>query len=108
MPKVTYIENNGTRHVVTVASGTTGRDAAINNDIPGIDGDCGGVCACATCHVYVDPAWLDRVGRAAPGEMEAELLQFAEDFRETSRLACQIKITGELDGLVLNIPAGQH
>ncbi len=108
MPKVTYIEADGATHTVEVASGTTGRDAAIDNDIPGIDGDCGGVCACATCHVYVDPGWIDKVGRAAEGEMEAELLQFAEDFRETSRLACQIEITEALDGLVLNIPTGQH
>ncbi len=108
MPKVTYIEHTGVEHVVTVASGTTGRDAAVDNDIPGIDGDCGGVCACATCHVYVDAAWLDRVGRVKEGAMEAELLQFAEDFRETSRLACQINITDKLDGLVLIIPAGQH
>jgi len=108
MPKVTFIGHNGAEHVVTVASGATGRDAAINNDIPGIDGDCGGVCACATCHVYVDPAWLDKTGRAVAGEMEAELLQFAEDFRETSRLACQITLTDDLDGLVLRIPAGQH
>jgi ferredoxin, 2Fe-2S len=108
MPKVTYIEANGTRHVLTVASGTTGRDAAVNNDIPGIDGDCGGVCACATCHVYVDAAWLDRTGRAVAGQMEADLLQFAPDFRETSRLACQLNITDELDGLILLIPAGQH
>ncbi|MDO9460829.1 MAG: 2Fe-2S iron-sulfur cluster-binding protein [Alphaproteobacteria bacterium] len=108
MPKVTYIEHNGTEHVVAVDSGTTCRDAAIDNDIPGIDGDCGGVCACATCHVYVDPAWLDKTGRTVAGEMEAELLQFAEDFRENSRLACQIKVTEDLDGLVLRIPAGQH
>ena len=108
MPKVTYIEADGATHNVDVASGTTGRDAAIDNNIPGIDGDCGGVCACATCHVYVDPEWIDRVGRAAEGEMEAELLQFAEDCRDNSRLACQINITDELDGLVLNIPAGQH
>jgi 2Fe-2S ferredoxin len=108
MPKVTYIEADGAAHTVDVASGTTGRDAAIDNDIPGIDGDCGGVCACATCHVYVDPAWIDKVGRAVEGEMEAELLQFAEDFRDNSRLACQIDITDALDGLVLNIPSGQH
>jgi len=108
MPKVTYIEANGSEHVVTVASGTSCRDAAIDNDIPGIDGDCGGVCACATCHVYVDPSWLGKVGKAVPGEMEAELLQFAEDFRDTSRLACQIKISDDLDGLVLHIPSSQH
>lgn len=108
MPKVTYIEHNGTKHVITAGNGTSCRDAAVDNDIPGIDGDCGGVCACATCHVYVDAAWLDKVGRVTPGEMEAELLQFAEDFRETSRLACQITLSDALDGLVLNIPTGQH
>lgn len=108
MPKVTFIAHDGTEHVLSVASGTTARDAALDNDIPGIDGDCGGVCACATCHVYVDPAWLDKVGRVTFGEMEADLLQFAEDFRENSRLACQITITDQFDGLILNIPAGQH
>ena len=108
MPKVTYIEANGAEHVVTVASGTTGRDAAVDNNISGIDGDCGGACACATCHVFVDPGWIERVGRVAEGEMEASLLQFVEDFSENSRLACQINITEELDGLVLRIPAGQH
>ncbi|HEX4889390.1 MAG TPA: 2Fe-2S iron-sulfur cluster-binding protein [Alphaproteobacteria bacterium] len=108
MPKVTYIEANGAKHDVTVDSGTNCRDAAVDNDIPGIDGDCGGVCACATCHVYVDPAWLGKTGKAVPGEMEAELLQFAEDFRENSRLACQIKITSDLDGLVLRVPSSQH
>ena len=108
MPKVTYIEASGAEHVVTVASGTTCRDAAIDNDIPGIDGDCGGACACATCHVFVDPAWLDRVGRTVEGEMEANLLQFVPDLGENSRLACQINITDELDGLVLRLPASQH
>jgi ferredoxin, 2Fe-2S len=108
MPKVTFIAHDGTEHVLNVASGTTARDVALDNDIPGIDGDCGGVCACATCHVYVDPAWLDKVGRVTSGEMEADLLQFAEDFRENSRLACQITITDQFDGLILNIPAGQH
>ncbi|MFZ5835149.1 MAG: 2Fe-2S iron-sulfur cluster-binding protein [Pseudomonadota bacterium] len=108
MPKVTFIAHNGTKNTVTVPNGVSCRDAAVDNDIAGIDGDCGGVCACATCHVYVDPAWLDKVGRAVEGELEADLLQFAEDFRETSRLACQIIVTDALDGLVLNIPAGQH
>lgn len=108
MPKVTYIEASGTEHVVSLANGTTCRDAAMDNDIPGIDGDCGGACACATGHVFVDPAWLDRVGRAVEGEMEANLLQFVPDLSENSRMACQINITDALDGLVLRLPASQH
>lgn len=105
---MTYIEPGGTEHVVTVPSGTTCRDAAIDNNIPGIDGDCGGACACATCHVFVDPGWIDKVGKVVDGEMEASLLQFVEDFKENSRLACQINLTDELDGLILRIPLGQH
>lgn len=85
-----------------------GEDAAVNNGVPGIDGDCGGECACATCHVYVDGAWIDRVGTAEPGGMEANLLQFAEGSTENSRLACQITMTDDLDGLTLRIPEGQH
>lgn len=108
MPKVTFIEANGAKHDVSVSSGINCRDAAVDNDIPGIDGDCGGVCACATCHVYVDPAWLAKTGKTVPGEMEAELLQFAPDCRDNSRLACQIKMTDALDGLVLHVPEGQH
>jgi len=108
MPKVTYVESSGAEHALNLSSGTTARDAAINHGIPGIDGDCGGLCACATCHVYVDPAWIDTVGRSVAGELEGELLQFAEDVRENSRLACQITITEELDGLILRIPASQH
>src|SRR3546814_3186498 len=77
--------------------------SALFNDVPGIDGDCGGVCACATCHFHVDPAWIDRVGRLVEGTAEAELLQFAEGANEYSRLACQIRSeehTSELQSLM--------
>lgn len=108
MPKVVYVESNGTEHTLDLCSGTTARDGAVNNGVPGIDGDCGGLCACATCHVYVEAPWMDQVGRYAEDELEGQLLQFAEDVRENSRLACQIVVTEELDGLVLRIPADQH
>lgn len=79
---------------------------AIANGVPGIDGDCGGACACATCHVFVDPTWLSRLGDRT--EMEASMLEFAEGVQETSRLACHIKAHVDLDGLVVHLPAAQH
>ena len=106
MPKVTFIEFNGTRHEVAAQSGLSLMRAAVDNGVPGIDADCGGECACATCHVYVDPAWFARTG--APGEMEKSMLSFAAAARETSRLACQIAVTAALDGLVVTMPDGQH
>jgi 2Fe-2S ferredoxin len=108
MPKVIFIKPDGREFPIEVASGTTARDAAVNNSVPGIDGDCGGCCACATCHVFVDPAWIGKTGKAADGGMEASLLQFAEGSTEASRLACQITVTADLDGLVLRLPAEQH
>jgi len=108
MPTVTYIEADGREHIVTVKSGTSARDAALNNNVPNLDGDCGGVCACATCHVYFDERWIKKIGTAPPESAEESLLQFAEDCRDSSRLACQIVITDDLDGLVLRLPAGQH
>nr|WP_254894953.1 2Fe-2S iron-sulfur cluster-binding protein [Novosphingobium sp. B1] len=84
------------------------REAALFNDVPGIDGDCGGQCACATCHVHVDPSWIDRVGCLSDGSMEADLLQFAEGTTEESRLACQITLDDRLDGLVLHVPEQQY
>lgn len=108
MPIVTFIEPNGSKHRIEVKSGTTARDAAVGNSVPGIDGDCGGACACATCHVYVDPMWIDKTGLAEVDGMEDNLLQFAADPRGNSRLACQIPVTDALDGLVLFIPEGQH
>jgi 2Fe-2S ferredoxin len=92
---------------VTVDSGITAMEAAVKNGVPQIDGDCGGAAACATCHVYVDPDWIGRTGPAAEG-MEKSMLEFAEEVRETSRLACQIAITDELDGLILRLPEKQH
>jgi ferredoxin, 2Fe-2S len=108
MVKVTFIASDGGRRDVEVKEGLSARDAALFNNVRGIDGDCGGVCACATCHVYVDEAWIARVGPLEEGSMESDLIQFAEETRPASRLACQIAMTKELDGLVLHIPALQH
>ncbi len=106
MIKVTYIEHNGTQRVVDVEAGMSLMEAAVSNLVPGIDGDCGGVCACATCHVFVDDAWLARL---APMEsMEDAMLNLTEGRNANSRLACQLKAAPELDGLVLRTPIGQH
>ena len=105
MAKITYIEHSGTEHVIDVENGMTVMEGAIKNSIPGIDADCGGACACATCHVYVAPEWKDKVGQAE--SMEEDMLDFAFDVRDNSRLSCQIKVTDELDGLVVNLPEKQ-
>lgn len=106
MIKVTYIEHNGTQRVVDAEEGMSLMEAAVSNLVPGIDGDCGGVCACATCHVFVDDAWLAKL---APMEsMEDAMLNLAEGRDANSRLACQLKAAPELDGLVLRTPIGQH
>lgn len=105
MPKITYIEFNGTEHVIDGSVGATVMETAIKNSVPGIDADCGGACACATCHVYVDPAWSKVTGEAS--EMEEDMLDFAFDVRENSRLSCQIKITEDFDGLVVRLPEKQ-
>jgi ferredoxin, 2Fe-2S len=106
MPKVTYIEYNDTAHEVDVPIGRSVMQGAVENGVPGIDADCGGACACATCHVYVAPDWLARVG--SRGEREEEMLGFAAETQPNSRLACQIKMTAELEGLVVRMPEGQH
>ncbi len=106
MTRVTFIAFNGTPHEVEVPEGTTLMRAATDNNVPGIDGDCGGQCACATCHVFVDPAWIDRVGER--NSNEEEMLNFAAELRDSSRLACQITLTNALDGLVVEMPEGQH
>lgn len=108
MVSLTFIAHDGRRFPVEIGEGETAREAALFNDVPGIDGDCGGVCACATCHVHVDRSWIDRVGRLEDGSMEAELLQFAEGANAESRLACQITLGTELDGLVLHLPEQQY
>ena len=105
MPKITFIEKNGTEHAVEAAAGLSVMEAAVKNLVPGIDADCGGACACATCHVYVDPAWADKVGK--PDAMEESMLDFAYEPKEHSRLSCQIKVTPELDGLVVRLPEFQ-
>lgn len=106
MGQVTYIEHNGTEHEVNVPDGYSIMEAAVQDGIAGIDGDCGGACACATCHVYVDERWLDRTG--PPGADEAVMLNLAEDVRPNSRLSCQIQMSQALDGLVVTMPASQH
>jgi 2Fe-2S ferredoxin len=106
MAKIIYIEHNGTEHNVEVEQDYSVMEGAVNNNIPGIDADCGGQCACATCHVFVDAAWGDRVG--IPNEMERSMLEFTDGLTPQSRLACQIKVTPELDGLVVRLPKSQH
>jgi 2Fe-2S ferredoxin len=108
MPKVTYIEHNGTEHQVEVPVGLSVMRGAVNNAVPGIDADCGGECACATCHVYVDPAWLEEIGLPEPDSQEASMLGFASAAESNSRLSCQIKMREELEGLVVRLPDGQH
>lgn len=107
MGRVTYIEHGGKTHVVELADGTSLMEGAIANGVRGIDGDCGGGCSCATCHVHVDPAWTTRVGPPA-SEPEAEMLQLAPEFRPDSRLSCQIKMRAELDGIIVHLPESQH
>jgi 2Fe-2S ferredoxin len=108
MPRVTYIEFNGTPHEVDVPLGLSVMRGAVDNNVPGIDADCGGECACATCHVYVDAAWLDKTGLPEPGSQEASMLSFAALAQPNSRLSCQIEVTDALDGLVVRLPEGQH
>ncbi|WP_194094433.1 2Fe-2S iron-sulfur cluster-binding protein [Marivivens aquimaris] len=106
MAKITYIEHNGTEHQIDVKNGMTVMEGARDNGIPGIEADCGGACACSTCHVYVDPAWTDRVPSMEP--MEEDMLDFAYEVDpNTSRLSCQIKVKDELDGLVVRMPERQ-
>jgi len=108
MPKVTYIEYNGREHTVDLPVGRSVMRGAVDNNIPGIDADCGGECACATCHVFVDPAWLDKTGLPEAGSQEASMLSFAAVTQDNSRLSCQIEMREELDGLVVRMPEGQH
>lgn len=106
MPKITYIDASGTERVVEAKNGMTVMETAIKHNIPGIDADCGGACACATCHVYVDAAFMDKVGK--PSAMEQSMLDFAENVKENSRLSCQIKVRDDLDGLKVTTPESQH
>ena len=105
MTKVTYIEFNGTEHVVDLSHGTSVMRGAVENNVRGILGECGGACQCATCHVYVDPAWLGRLGEI--GAIEEALLEDVCDGQPNSRLSCQIQVSEALDGLVVRLPARQ-
>lgn len=105
MPKITFIDTHGTSRTVEAPLGWTVMEAAVKNDVPEIEAECGGACACATCHVYVDEDWLDVVG--SPEPMEADMLDFASDLRANSRLSCQIKVESDLDGLVVRTPVRQ-
>lgn len=106
MIKVNYIESDGTKREVEVEEGVNLMDAALDNLVPGIDGDCGGVCACATCHVHVDPAWVDKI--PPMDDTEDAMLELTDDRDESSRLCCQLKASSELDGIVVRTPASQH
>ena len=105
MPKITYIEDNGKSHQIDVANGLTVMEGAIQNNIPGIDADCGGACACATCHVYVDEKWFDKLPKKS--ESEQDMLDMAYEPNKFSRLSCQITVSDEIDGLVVQLPKKQ-
>ena len=105
MPKVTYIEHNGKIHTQEVPNGLSVMEGAIQNNIPGIDADCGGSCACATCHVYVDEKWLSKLQKKE--NAEEDMLDMAFEPNKFSRLACQITVTEDLDGLVVKMPSKQ-
>jgi 2Fe-2S ferredoxin len=105
MAKIIFIDNTGKETSVEAENGMTVMEVAVRNSIPGIDADCGGACACATCHVYVDQAWMEKVGKAQ--SMEEDMLDFAFDVRENSRLSCQIKVSDVIDGIMIRTPAKQ-
>ena len=106
MVKITYIEFNGTEHIVDVETGMTVMEGARDNNIPGIEADCGGACACSTCHVYVDASWVKKIPEKE--DMEEDMLDFAyEPDPERSRLTCQLKVTDALDCLIVQMPERQ-
>ena len=105
MPKITYIEHNGKKHTVDVANGLSIMEGAIQNNIPGIDADCGGAMACATCHVYVKEEWFNNIPQKEQGE--EDMLDMAFEPKKNSRLSCQILVLKELDGIVVNLPKKQ-
>ena len=105
MPKITYIEHNGKSHVVEVPNGLSIMEGAVQNNIPGIDADCGGSCACATCHVYVDEKWFGKL--ANKENAEEDMLDMAFEPKKNSRLSCQILVSDQLEGLVVNLPEKQ-
>ncbi|HEV3396557.1 MAG TPA: 2Fe-2S iron-sulfur cluster-binding protein [Xanthobacteraceae bacterium] len=105
MAKITYIDAAGVARTVDGEIGSTVMETAIKNGVPGIEAECGGACACSTCHVYVDEAWREKTGEPSP--MEEDMLDFAFEVKPNSRLSCQIKVTEALDGLVVTTPERQ-
>ena len=105
MPKITYIERNGKSHKLEVANGLTVMEGAVQNNISGIDADCGGSCACATCHIYVDEKWFNKLPNKESAE--EDMLDMAFEPKPLSRLACQLTVSDDLDGLVVNMPSKQ-
>src|ERR1700704_2113528 len=106
MPKIKYIEHNGKEHEAEVPVGWSVMEGAVKNGVPGIDADCGGACACATCHVYVDPTWKVRTGEK--NALEESMLDFVDNVGPNSRLSCQMQVTEELDGLIIRMPESQR
>lgn len=105
MPQITLIEHDGTNHTIEAASGQSLMASAIDNAVPGIDADCGGACACGTCHVFVDPAWVEAAGESNP--LEGSMLSMRPDQEDVSRLSCQIEVTDAMDGMVVRLPEYQ-
>ena len=105
MPKITYIEHNGKSHEIEVSNEFSVMEGALQNNIPGIDADCGGSCACATCHVYVDEKWFDKLSKKESAE--EDMLDMAYEPKKNSRLSCQITVEDSLDGLVVKMPSKQ-
>ena len=105
MPKIKYISHDGAEHEVDADIGSTVMETAVKNMVPGIEAECGGACACATCHVYVDQAWTETVGK--PEAMEEDMLDFAYEVQPNSRLSCQISVSENLDGLIVRTPERQ-
>lgn len=106
MAEIIYIEHDGTEHKVEVENGYSIMQGAIDNMLDGIIAECGGTCSCATCHCYIDEAWLDKTGEIEV--KEKEMIEFAVDTRDNSRLSCQIRVTEELNGLVVRLPETQY
>ena len=105
MAKIHFVDHSGETRTIDVENGATVMEAAIRNAIPGIEAECGGACACSTCHVYIEEDWREKVGEPSP--MEEDMLDFAYEVKPNSRLSCQIKVTAELDGLVVRTPERQ-
>ena len=105
MPKITYIEHNGKSHVVEGPNGLSVMEGAVQNNVPGIDADCGGSCACATCHVYVDEKWFSKLPNKE--NAEEDMLDMAFEPNKFSRLGCQITVTNDLDDMVVKMPSKQ-